>query len=69
MSWNEMIKEPYDKNAMDAYTGTRVILMNGIENNAVLTSHAMDRMIANNEIKAQLAMIRRADSQHQELVN
>jgi len=52
MSWNERIKEPYDKNAVDAYTGTRVILMNGIENNAVLTSHAMDRMIANNEIKA-----------------
>ncbi len=69
MSWNEMIKEPYDKNSVDAYTRTRVILMNGIENNAVLTSHAMDRMIANNEIKAQLAMIRRADSQHQELVN
>ena len=69
MSWDEIVREPYDKNFVDAYTRTRVILMNGIENNAVLTSHAMDRMIANNEIKAQLAMIRRADSQHQELIN
>ncbi len=69
MSWNEIVKEPYDKDAVDAYTRTRVILMNGIENNSVLTSHAMDRMIENNEIKAQLAMIRRADSQHQEVIN
>lgn len=68
-SWNQIVKEPYDKNSVDAYTRTRIILMNGIENNSVLTSHAMDRMIENNEIKAQLAMIRRADSQHQEVIN
>lgn len=69
MSWNEMIKNPYDKNSVDAYTRTRVILMNGIENNSVLTSHAFDRMIDNSEIKAQMAAIRRMDSQHQQLVN
>ncbi len=68
-SWNQIVKEPYEKDAVDAYTRTRIILMNGIENNSVLTSHAMDRMIENNEIKAQLAMIRRADSQHQEVIN
>jgi len=72
MSWNEMIKNPYNKNTVDAYTRTRVILMNGIENNAVITSHAMDRMLGrtldNTEIKAGLAAIRRMDSQHQQLV-
>jgi hypothetical protein len=43
--------------------------MNGIENNAVITSHAMARMTENDEIKRKLAIIRRADSQHQETVD
>lgn len=68
MSWNDMVKPPYDKKSVDAYTRTRVILMNGIETNSVLSSHFMDRMIDNNEIKRILAGIRRADSQHQQLV-
>jgi hypothetical protein len=29
---------------VDAYTRTRIILMNGIENNSVLSSHNMHRM-------------------------
>lgn len=69
MSWNDLVKEPYNKKSVDAYTRTRVILMNGIENNSVLTSHAMARMIKDNDIKEKLAIIRRADSQHQQLVN
>ncbi|WP_048198607.1 hypothetical protein [Methanocella arvoryzae] len=69
MSWNEMIKEPYDKETTDAYTKTRVILMNGIENNSVITSHAMARLIRDDEVKKQMAIIRRADSQHQETIN
>ncbi|MGE5556704.1 MAG: hypothetical protein ACM3UY_10690 [Methanocella sp.] len=69
MNWNTMIKPPYDKDKVDAYTRTRVILMNGIENNAVITSHAMARMTENDEIKRKLAIIRRADSQHQETVD
>lgn|GEM_PF-4224839 len=51
-----MIVPPYDKNSVDAYTRARVILMNGIENNSVLTSHAIARMIDNDEIKRQLAL-------------
>ena len=69
MSWNEMIQAPYDKNTVDAYTRTRVILMNGIENNSVLTSHCMARMIDNDEINKTLALIRRADSQQQQTVD
>jgi rubrerythrin len=64
-NWNTVVKAPYDKDKVDAYTRTRVILMNGIENNSVLTSHAMARMIENDEIKRKMAAIRRADSQHQ----
>jgi uncharacterized membrane protein YccC len=69
MSWNEMIQPPYDKNNVDAFTRTRVILMNGIENNSVLTSHCMDRMIDNDEIKRVLSGIRRVDSQQQQTVD
>ncbi|MHB0937701.1 MAG: hypothetical protein ACYDCO_01465 [Armatimonadota bacterium] len=69
MSWDQMIKPPYDKRDVDAYTRTRVILMNGIENNAVLTSHAIARMTENDEIKRELALIRRVDSQQQQTVN
>jgi rubrerythrin len=43
--------------------------MNGIENNSVLTSHAIARMTQDEEVKRQLALIRRADSQHQMTVN
>lgn len=69
MSWDEMIQAPFDKNQVDAYTRTRVILMNGIENNSVISSHCMDRTTNNDEIKRQLAAIRRMDSQHQQTVN
>jgi rubrerythrin len=64
-NWNNIIKAPYDKNKVDAYSRTRVILMNGIENNAIITSHAAARMIENDQVKRKLASIRRADSQHQ----
>jgi rubrerythrin len=68
-NWDELVQEPYDKKAVDAYTRCRVILMNGIENNATIMSHAIARMTEDDEVKRQLALIRRADSQHQQLVN
>jgi hypothetical protein len=33
MNWKEIVKPPYDKKSVDAYTRTRIILMNGIEKN------------------------------------
>ena len=30
-SWNALAVKPYDKNATDPYTKTRIILMNGTE--------------------------------------
>ena len=69
MTWKDMSTAPYDKKAVDAYTRTRVILMNGIENNAVLMSHAVARMHPEPEVKKAMAMIRRIDSQHQVAIN
>jgi rubrerythrin len=64
-NWNTLIKEPYDKNKIDAYSRARIILMNGIENNSVITSHAIARMTENDQVKRKMALIRRVDSQHQ----
>ena len=69
INWKDMILAPYDKKAVDAYTRTRIILMNGIENNAVLTSHAVARMHPEPEVKKSMALMRRSDSQHQVAIN
>ena len=37
--WSELLPEPYDKNDVDPYTRTRVILMNGIEVESIIFSH------------------------------
>ncbi|RPJ51347.1 MAG: hypothetical protein EHJ95_05550, partial [Methanobacteriota archaeon] len=69
MEWTSIVREPYDKMQIDPYSRTRIILANGLENNAVLTSHAMHRMMEIPEVARQMAAIRRADSQHQQLIN
>lgn len=69
MAWTGIVNEPYNKLRVDAHTRTRIILMNGIENNSVLSSHAIHRFMPDPEIKRQLAAIRRADSQHQQVIN
>lgn len=69
MNWKEIVKPPYDKKSVDAYTRTRVILMNGIENASVLMSHAIERMTVDPEIKRQMAAMRRADSMQQQTVD
>lgn len=69
MDWKEIVKEPYNKRSVDAYTRTRVILMNGIENASVLMSHEIERMTVNPEIKRQMALIRRVDSMQQQTIN
>jgi len=69
MNWKEIVQPPYDKKSVDAYTRTRVILMNGIESASILMSHAMERMIEEPEIKRKMAAIRRVDSMQQQTVD
>lgn len=69
MNWREIVQAPYDKVTADAYTRTRFILMNGIEDASVLMSHALERMTLDPEIKRQMALIRRVDSMQQQTVN
>src|SRR5918911_270003 len=60
-SWKRIVPEPYDKRDVDAYTRARVILMNGIEQEVWVYSHTFARCTDNLEIKALLAMTRRAE--------
>jgi hypothetical protein len=39
-TWNDLVQRPYSKLDDDAFTRVRVILMNGIESEAVRFSHA-----------------------------
>lgn len=63
------MNEPYNKVQADVYTQTRMILMNGIESDSVLSSHTMHQISPDPEIMRELAAIRRADSQHQQVIN
>jgi len=68
-SWSELNVEPYDKNDVDPYTRTRVILMNGIEVESIMFSHQFARHTDNLEIKRALATSRRVEAQQQKAVN
>jgi hypothetical protein len=68
-NWSEMSLEPFDKHAVDPYTRTRVILMNGIEVESILFSHQFARHTDNYEIKQHLALSRRVEQQQQKAVN
>lgn len=67
-SWRDIVQKPYDKDGVDCYTRTRVILMNGIEANATIMAHAIARMTPDEEVRKQLALLRRLDSMQQQLV-
>lgn len=66
-SWRELVQEPYSKLDDDAFTRVRVILMNGIEAEALRFGHAFARM--NREHREALARVRRVEQHQQTLVN
>src|SRR5881394_4281564 len=66
-TWRELAGRPYSKLNDDAFTRVRVILMNGIESEAVRFSHACARM--NRALQLSLARVRRVEQHQQTLVN
>jgi len=68
-SWSDLNVTPYDKNLVHPYTQTRVILMNGIEVEAVLFKHHFNRHTTDVELKKSLALTRAIEQQHQKMVN
>ena len=68
-SWSELASQPYDTRDVHPYTRCRVILMNGIEVEAIINSHNAARRIADTGIKQMLALVRKAEQQQQKAVN
>jgi hypothetical protein len=66
-TWKELVQPPYSKLDDDAMTRVRVILMNGIESEAVRFQHAFARM--SQRYQAALARVRRVEHHQQTLVN
>jgi hypothetical protein len=66
-TWKELVQPPYSKLDDDAFTRVRVILMNGIESEALRFSHACARM--NGALQRALAQVRRIEQHQQTLVN
>jgi rubrerythrin len=65
--WRELVQVPYSKLDDDAFTRVRVILMNGIEAEAIRFSHACARM--NRELQLELGRVRRIEQHQQTMVN
>ena len=68
MNWREIYPKSYDKNNIDPYTKTRIILMNGAETEQVFFMHQFSRNCNNNEVRRKLAVIRRSSGQMQKLI-
>lgn len=66
-SWRDLVRIPISKLNDDAFTRVRIILMNGIETEAMRFSHACARM--NRDLQLPLAQVRRVEQHQQTLVN
>ena len=68
VDWKVLWTKPYDKREVDPYTRTRVILMNGTEFENVWFGHTFSRNTADNELRRQIALIRRSEQQQQKML-
>jgi hypothetical protein len=66
--WKDLAGLPYSKLDADAFSRVRVILMNGIESEALRFQHAMARS-QDGELRRALALVRRTEQHQQTLVN
>src|SRR3954470_6593409 len=68
-TWKDLVQKPISKLDDDAFTRVRVILMNGIEEEAKRFSHSFARMWPDKELLLHLANVRRKEVHQQTLVN
>jgi len=66
-TWRDMVQTPTSKLDDDAFTRVRIILMNGLESDALRFGHACARM--NRDLQLPLARVRRVEQHQQTLVN
>jgi hypothetical protein len=66
-TWKDLVQPTYSKLDDDAFTRVRVILMNGIEAEALRFGHACSRM--NRDLQLALARVRRIEQHQQTMIN
>ncbi|OQW37247.1 MAG: hypothetical protein A4E19_13860 [Nitrospira sp. SG-bin1] len=66
-TWKDLVQKPISKMNVNAFTRVRIILMNGIESEAVRFGHSCARM--NRGLQAALAKVRRKEQHQQTMVN
>lgn len=66
-TWKELVQTPISKLDDDAFTRVRIILMNGIEMEALRFSHSCARM--NRDLQLPLAEVRRTEQHQATMVN
>lgn len=69
MDWKTMYPKPYNKNTVDPYTKTRIVLMNGTEFEAQWFSRNFSRHCPDNCLRRELAMMRRTEQQQQKRIS
>ncbi len=63
--WKKIYQKPYDKYAIDPYSKVRIILATGAEYEAVWYGHQFSRHCDNNDLRRELAAVRRSEQQQQ----
>lgn len=66
--WKKLAPKPYDKNEVDPYTRVRCILMNGTEFEMNWFMHQFARHTPDNDLRRDLALIRRSEQQQQKKI-
>lgn len=69
MDWCTLSPRPYNKETVDPYTKTRIVLMNGTEFEAQWFSRNFSRHCPNNDLRRELALIRRIEQQQQKRIS
>ena len=63
--WKSLYPKAYGKDETDAYTKVRIILMTGAEYEAVWFGHQFHRHCTDNDLRRELAVVRRQEQQQQ----
>ena len=69
MDWDTMYPCSYDKETTNAYTKCRIVLMNGTEFEAQWFSRNFSRHCNDNELRRELACVRRSEQQQQKRIS
>ena len=68
-NFKQIYPKPYNKNEVDPYTKTRVILMNGTEFEANWFSHQLARHVTDNDLRREISLSRMVEKQQQQKLN